>query len=75
MADGSYTFEVNGQTINVTDLASIPSSSAISAASSFRVLEFNPTIDKICNRSGCQADRTKIDSMISTMRSLIAKEK
>jgi len=75
MADGSFTFLVDGKTINVTSLDKLPSADAIGAATSFRVLAFEPVIDKICNRSGCRADLTKIDNMISTMRGLLAKEK
>jgi hypothetical protein len=75
MADGSFTFLVDGKTLNVTKLADFPSTDAIGAAKSFRVLAFDPVIDKICNRSGCHADRTKIDNMIKTMKDLIAKEK
>jgi hypothetical protein len=75
MSDGNFTFLVDGKTLNVTSLADLPSTDAIGSATSFRVLAFEPTITKICNRYGCRADRTKIDNMINTMKNLIAKEK
>jgi hypothetical protein len=75
MSDGNFTFLVDGKTLNVSSLAELPSADKIGAAASFRVLSFEPVITKICNRSGCRADRAKIDNMISTMKSLISKEK
>ena len=75
MSDGNFSFLVDGKTLNVSSLADLPKSDLISSAGSFRVLAFEPVIDKICDSDVCQADRTKIDNMISTMKNLIAKEK
>jgi len=75
MSDGNFTFLVDGKTLNVSSLAELPSADKIGAAASFRVLAFEPVIDKICDSDACQADRTKIDNMINTMKNLIAKEK
>jgi hypothetical protein len=75
MSDGNFSFLVDGKTLNVSNLADLPSLDSISSAGSFRVLAFEPVIAKICNRYGCRADRTKIDNMINTMKNLIAKEK